>query len=69
MRKIYCTKCRRYKEFKKPKISNICAKTLLLFSICNKCANEDEKIFKEEELIEILKMLGSITNIKEYQKI
>ena len=28
--------------------------------ICSKCINEDEKIFKEEESIEILKILGLI---------
>ena len=28
MRKFYCTKCKKYKEFKKPKISYICDKTL-----------------------------------------
>ena len=27
MRKIYCTKCKKYKEFKIPKISYICDKT------------------------------------------
>ena len=31
--------------------------------ICNKCKNEDEKTFKEEESIEILKILGLIENI------
>ena len=29
MRRTYCTKCKSYKELKKPKISNICHKTLL----------------------------------------
>ena len=53
MKKISCTKCKKYKEFKKPKILYICNKTLLLSSICNKCGKEDEKIFKEEESIEI----------------
>ena len=57
MRKIYCTKCTKYKEFKNSKISHICYKTLLLSSICNKCWNENEKIIKEEESIEILKWL------------
>ena len=28
--------------------------------ICNRCKNEDEKIFKEEESIEILNILGLI---------
>ena len=62
MRKIYCTKCKKYKEFKKPKISYICDKTLLPSSICNKCESEDGKILKEEESIEILKILG-LTNM------
>ena len=30
--------------------------------------NEDEKIFKQDELIEILEILGLINNIEEYQK-
>ena len=69
MRKVYCTKCKTFKEFKKHKISYTCEKTLLLSSICNKCGREDEKIFKEEESIEILKILGLINNIEVYQKI
>ena len=28
MRKFYYTKCKKYKEFKKPKISYVCDKTL-----------------------------------------
>ena len=63
MRKIYCTKCKKYKEFKKPKISYIYDKTLLLSSICNKCGSEGEKIFKEEQSIKILNILGLIENI------
>ena len=35
--------------------------------ICSKCGNEDEKIFKEEESIVILKILGLIINIEKYQ--
>ena len=58
MRRIYCINCKNYEEFKKPRISYICYKTLLLGSNCNKCGSEDEKIFKEEESIEILKSLG-----------
>ena len=30
MRRTYLYKCKSYKELKKPKISNICHKTLLL---------------------------------------
>ena len=49
MRKIYYTKCKKYKEFKKLKVSY---KTLLLYNICNKRGREDKKIFKEEKPIE-----------------
>ena len=38
-------------------------KTLALSIIYSKYKNEDEKIFKEEEPIEILKILGSIENV------
>ena len=34
-----------------------------------KCGNEYEKIFKEEESVEILNILGLIANMEEYQKI
>ena len=44
-------------------------KTLVLSIICSKCENEDEKIFKEEESIETLKIFGLVNNIEEYQKI
>ena len=33
-------------------------KTLILFIICSNYKNEDEKLFKEEESIEISKILG-----------
>ena len=33
-------------------------KTLVLSIICNKCKNEDEKLFTEEKPIEIIKVLG-----------
>ena len=44
-------------------MSLIFDKTSVLFIICNKCGREDEKIYKEEELIEILKVLVLIKNI------
>ena len=34
-----------------------------LVIIFSKCDNEDEKIFKEKESVEILKLLGLIVNI------
>ena len=52
----------KYIKFEKPKISYLLEKTLILSIICNKHKNEDEEIFKEEELIEISKILGLIEN-------
>ena len=43
-------------------------KTLRLFILYSKCGHGYEKIFKEEESIEILKMLDLI-NVEEYQEI
>ena len=37
--------------------------------ICSKCKNEHEKIFKEEESTEILKIIGLINSIEKYQNI
>ena len=62
MRKIYWTKCKKYKQIKKPKIWYICNKTFLP-SICNKCGSEGEKIFKAKESIEVWKIFGLIQNI------
>ena len=53
----------KYRKFKNPK------KALHLPIVYSKCGHEYEKIFKEEDSIEILKVLGLITNIEEYQKI
>ena len=61
MKKSYCAICGKYKKFEK-QISNIFEKTVLSI-ICSKCKNEDEKIFKEEKSIEILKILYLIENI------
>ena len=47
MRKLYCTKCKKYKEFKKPKISNTCENTLLLPRILNKCGSNIAKWIDE----------------------
>ena len=44
-------------------------KTLVLSFICSKCNNEDQKIIENEESIEILKVLGLINNIEDYQNI
>ena len=58
-----CVICDNYKKSKNLKISYIFEKTLVLSIICSKCENDNEKIFKEEEPIEILKILGLIKYI------
>ena len=63
MKKLYCVICSKYKKFEKPKISYLLQKPLVLSIICSKCKNEDEKKNKEEESIEMVKILGLIENI------
>ena len=60
--KIYCNVCNKYRKSKNPKISNILKKKKqqkkkagLSIAYC-KCGHECNKIFKAEELIEILKI-------------
>ena len=53
MKKLYCVICGKYRKFEKPKISYLLEKTLVLSIICSKCKNEDEKLFKEEESLDI----------------
>ena len=50
------------------KISYILKKALSLSIVYSKCDHKYEKIFKEEESNEILKILGLINYIEEYQK-
>ena len=63
MKKLHYIISGKYRKFQKPKISYILEKILILSIICNRCKNEDEKIFLEEESIEILKIFGLIENI------
>ena len=60
MKKLYCVICGNSIKFEKPKISYLLEKTLVLPISCSKCKNEDEKLFKKEESMEILKILGLI---------
>ena len=69
MKKSYCVICSKYRKFEKPKISYFLEKALVLSNICSKCKNENEKIFKEEESIEISRVLGLINNTEGYQKL
>ena len=63
MKKLYCVICGKYRKFENPKISYLLEKTFVLSISCSMCKNEDEKLFKEEESTEILKILGFIENI------
>ena len=70
MKKRYCIICGKYRKFEKhPKYHTFLEKTLVLSFICSKCDNEDEKIIENDESIEILKVLGLINNIEDYQNI
>ena len=62
MKNLYCIICGKYRKFEKCKILHPLEKTLVLSIICSKCKNGDEKILREEESIEILKVLGLIEN-------
>ena len=59
MKKLYYGKNRKFEKLK----IYIFEKTLVLSITCSKCKIEDETVFKEEESIEILKILGLIKNI------
>ena len=63
MRNLYCVICDKYRKFEKPKISYLLEKTLVLSIICSQYKNEDEKLFKKEESIKMLNILGLIQNI------
>ena len=54
MKKSYRVICGNYRQHKNLKISYVVEKTLFLSIVCSTCKNEDEKIFKESESIEIL---------------
>ena len=53
MKKIYCIKCYKYMKFKNLKYCVL----FVLSIICDKCSS-NEKLFKEEESIEIFKIFG-----------
>ena len=68
MEKLYCFICSKYRKFEKSKISYLLEKTLVLCIISSKCNHKDEKLFKKEETIEILNILGLIENISLLEK-
>ena len=61
MKKIYCYECNKYKKLINGNGSN----NFIISIICSKCGYNNDRIFKEEESIEILKTFGSIDNINE----
>ena len=63
MNRIYCAKCNKHRKSKNSKISIVFDKTLVLSVICDKCDSKYEKVFKEKESIEILKILGLCKNM------
>ena len=48
MIKVYYPNCKKYKEFKKPKISYFFVKTFVIFIICVDSCTKHKIIFKEE---------------------
>ena len=47
MKNIYSVICGKFRKFKNSKALYIFEKTLILSTICSKCKNEDEKIYKK----------------------
>ena len=64
MKNLYCIICGKYRRFEKPKISYLLEKPVVLSIISSKYKNEDEKLFQEEESVQILKILGLTENIE-----
>ena len=64
MKKIYCVICGQYKKIEKPKLSYLLEKKLVLSISCSQCKKEGKNLFKEEEYIVILKILGLIENMQ-----
>ena len=58
--KMYFVKCNKIRKFVNPKISYIFDKTLILFTICGKCGDNNDRIIREENNFEILKIPGLI---------
>ena len=58
---LCCVICGRYRRFQK--VSYLLEKVISLFITCSKYKNEGEKLFREQEPIEIIKFFGLIGNI------
>ena len=64
MKKINYVKCKKYRKFKNPEKVYLFYKTSVVSVICGKCRSECTRIFKEEESLEILRILGLIKIIQ-----
>ena len=53
MKKLCCDIRGKYRKLEKSKTSYLLEKTLVLFTICSKCKNGNEKLFREDESVEI----------------
>ena len=62
MKMIYHVKCKKYRTFKNPEILYFFYKTFINSIIGGKCSSKHKRILKEEELIEILKIIVLIEN-------
>ena len=63
MRNIYCIKCNKNGKFKSPKISYIFDKTLVSSITYDTCGSKYKTIVKQEDLIEIITILGLTKNM------
>ena len=63
MKNFYCVIRGKCRKFKNSKTSYIFEEKLVFSIICSACDIEDEKIFKEEESIKVLRTLGFIKNV------
>ena len=57
MKKLYCVIFGKYRKFKKPKMSHIFGKILVLFTICSKCKSKDKKYLKKKNQLKYKKVL------------
>ena len=49
MKRIHCSNPCKYRKLKKPKMSYIYEKTLVISIICDKCGSKHKKKIKKEE--------------------
>ena len=64
--KLCCIKCEKYSKFKRLRISYILNEVLVFSSTYAKCHSKNNKMFKEEEYIEKLNIIGLIYNSNHY---